>query len=72
MMLAAYMGSLVRAVLALHGLVDNRETAAARRKEAAQKEAEKLSGSSKDPKKKDGKVEAEGDKKAAVEDGKKK
>lgn len=41
MMLSAYIGSLVRAVLALHGLVDNRETSAARRKEAARKEREK-------------------------------
>ena len=73
MMLAAYMGSLVRAVLALHGLVDNRETAAARRREAAQKEEEKRSGGGA---KKEEKAGAEAEKAAAEEggtaDGKKK
>ena len=70
MMLAAYMGSLVRAVLALHGLVDNRETAAARRREAARKEEEE-----RNPRKKGDVVKAEGGEKAAEEgtaDGKKK
>jgi hypothetical protein len=60
MMLAAYMGSLVRAVLALHGLVDNRETAAARRREAARKEEEE-----RNPKKRGAKA----GEKAAAEDG---
>ena len=60
MMLAAYMGSLVRAVLALHGLVDNRETAAARRREAARKEEEE-----RNPKKRGAKAGG----KAAAEDG---
>lgn len=72
MMLAAYMGSLVRAVLALHGLVDNRETAAARRREAAQKEEEKRSGGKKKEKgdkAEEGKAAAEA---GATADGKKK
>jgi 26S proteasome regulatory subunit N8 len=75
MMLAAYMGSLVRAVLALHGLVDNRETAAARRREAAQKEEEKKSGGKKGltekEKNKEGGVAAAAGKEATA-DGKKK
>lgn len=76
MMLAAYMGSLVRAVLALHGLVDNRETAAARRREAAQKEEEEKNKKMKE-KSKSGKEKGEGVKREvnaeeATADGKKK
>ena len=76
MMLAAYMGSLVRAVLALHGLVDNRETAAARRRAAARKEEAKRSGGGGGATKKEGGAEAEkaagGEDKGTTAEGKKK
>ena len=72
MMLAAYLGSLVRAVLALHGLVDNRETAAARSREAAQKEEEKKKNPKVEKDAKKGEEEEKGKEEAATADGKKK
>jgi len=74
MMLSAYIGSLVRAVLALHGLVDNRETSAARRKAAAAEEREKEGGEAARREREEGKKKAEeeadgGEGKAATANG---